>query len=166
MLTRRWWPAAVGVLIVVGALLLWWLWPSPAAPAPRARQYLPYSACLLTDATGISSPEAAPVWAGMQDASLATHIKVTYLSVVGPATEANAAPYLAGLVQKQCQVIVVVGAAQTAAAGASAANFPKIRFVVVGGSATAPNVTAVAASSAATTRADINTTLTKAAPTP
>ncbi|MGH3190248.1 MAG: hypothetical protein ACRDPY_35980 [Streptosporangiaceae bacterium] len=42
------------------------------APAPSARQYLGFDACLLTGSRGLTGPQAAQAWAGMQDASLAT----------------------------------------------------------------------------------------------
>jgi hypothetical protein len=52
---------------------------------------------------------AAPVWAGMQDASLATHAKVQYLQVTGEATVGNALPYLATLVQRRYAVVFGAG---------------------------------------------------------
>src|ERR1700761_9200785 len=85
---RRWWWAGVAAVVVVAGLVPWLVWPS--TPAPRARVYKAFTACLLTDSRGIAGPQAAPVWAGMQKASLATHVKVEYLAVVGPDTVDNA----------------------------------------------------------------------------
>src|SRR5947207_16029154 len=98
--------------MVAGA---WWLSSRNAEP-PRARQYLAFTACLLTGADGIAGADAAPVWAGMQDASAQTRAKVEYLSVSEPATKENAEPFLASLVSRQCDVVLVVGSAQVAAA--------------------------------------------------
>jgi basic membrane lipoprotein Med (substrate-binding protein (PBP1-ABC) superfamily) len=58
-------------------------------------------------------------------------------------TQANAAAYLAGLVQRHCDVIVAVGPAQLAAASATAGRVSTTRFLLVGGapSASRPNVT-------------------------
>jgi len=111
------------------------------AGAAAARPYLNYTACLLTDAQGLAGPTASRAWAGLQDASLATHARVQYLPVAGEPTVGNAMPYLASLLQRQCAVVVAVGPAQVAAVDAEAAKYPGIRFATVGGSASAVNVT-------------------------
>lgn len=110
-------------------------------PQPRARLYLAFTACLLTDAHGLTGPQAAPVWAGMQDASLATHAKVEYLPVMSGPTAADAAPFLASLAARQCRVIVAAGPAPAAAVAASARRYPAIRFAVAGAHATGRNIT-------------------------
>ncbi len=140
---RRWWVAAAAAAVVLVAVVTWALWPSELEP--RARPYLEYTACLLTDGHGVAGQPAAQVWAGMQDASLATHAKVQYLPVVGEETAANASPYLASLVQRQCRVVVAVGPAQVAAVVADAPKYPGVRFAVVGGGASGGNVTSVSA---------------------
>ncbi len=140
---RRWWVWAGAAVVVLGALVAWLVWPAPPEPPPRARQYLEFTACLLTDAQGLAGPVAAPVWAGMQDASLATHAKVQYLTVSGDATVGNALPYLSSLVQRRCAVVLVVGPAQVEAVRVDASRYPQVRFVVVGGSGTGTNVTPV-----------------------
>src|SRR5947207_14130382 len=112
---RRWWVWA-GVAVVVLAVVVGWLvWPDSKEPPPRARPYLNYTACLLTDAQGLAGPTASRAWAGLQDASLATHARVQYLPVAGEPTVGNAMPYLASLLQRQCAVVVAVGPAQVAA---------------------------------------------------
>jgi len=133
--------AIAGCAVVAG--LLTWAFSGSNGPAPRARQYLAFTACLLTDSSGLAGAQAAQAWAGMQSASLATHAKVEYLPVSGGSTEANAQPYLASLVERQCGVVVAVGAAQVAAVAADAGRFASVRFAVVGGHATGGNVTAV-----------------------
>jgi basic membrane lipoprotein Med (substrate-binding protein (PBP1-ABC) superfamily) len=111
--------------------------------------YGSFTACLLTDDRGVGGTAAAPVWAGMQDASLATRAKVQYLAVVGAATRDNARAYLSGLEQRHCDVIVAVGGAQVDAVYADAPRVPAQRFVVVGGGAgAASNVTVVTATGA------------------
>src|SRR5437899_2178701 len=72
------------------------------------------------------------VWAGMEDASLATHGKVTYLQVAGPATVANAVPYANSLLQRHCDMVIGVGAPQAGAVAQVAQHAPKTRFVVMG----------------------------------
>jgi hypothetical protein len=136
-----WIGAAVGV--VLGALVVWLVWPEKRPEPPRARPYLDYTACLLTDAQGVAGAAAAPVWAGMQDASLATHAKVQFLQVTGEATVGNALPYLATLVQRRCAVVFAVGPAQVAAVAADAAKHPAVQFVVAGGSSPASNVAVI-----------------------
>ena len=103
---------------------------SQPASAPRARAYTNYRACLLTGVRGIADPIAAPAWAGMQSASLATHAKVSYLAVSGAQTEANAATYVGTLVVQQCDVIIAAGAAEQAAVIADAGQFRSVRFAV------------------------------------
>jgi hypothetical protein len=146
--------------LVVG--LVWLLWPSPQPVALRARQYLAFDACLLTDSNGLAGAQAAPVWAGMQDASLATRAKVSYLSVYGPDRPDNVVPFLAGLIQRHCDLIVAVGPSQVSAVVADAPTFSQSRFVVVGGDASGPNVTAVTDSAPELVRARMKALVTSA----
>jgi basic membrane lipoprotein Med (substrate-binding protein (PBP1-ABC) superfamily) len=105
--------------------------------------YKDFDACLLTGTGGIrAGSPAAPVWKGMQDASAETLVRVSYLEVIGEQTKQNALPFLNSLVQRQCDVVLAVGAAQVDAAEAEAKHHPEVRFVVVGGEAVAANVTA------------------------
>jgi hypothetical protein len=145
VVVRRWWVWGAAVLVVLAGVLAWVLWPS-GAPVPRARPYLAFTACLLTDGQGVTGPRAAPVWAGMQDASLSTHAKVQFLQVTGEGTVANAQPYVASLVQRKCAVVVAVGTAQVGAVLADAPKYPGVRFVVLGPAGDVPGVTSVDAS--------------------
>ncbi|MEU4551512.1 hypothetical protein [Micromonospora violae] len=134
----RWWPlAAVGLIVLVVAG--WALWPE-AEPEPRQREYRAETACLLTGAAGVAAPEARPVWTGMQDASLATQVKVQFLEVDGPQTGENAETFLASLVQSRCGVILAVGEAPVRAVGPTAARFPAAKFVAFGVATPGPNV--------------------------
>jgi basic membrane lipoprotein Med (substrate-binding protein (PBP1-ABC) superfamily) len=121
----------------------------PAAPASRARAYASVKACLLTGAQGVAGSPATQVWAGMQDASLQTHAQVSYLAVSGPATKANALPFLWSLLVEHCNVVIASGSAEQAAALADAAKFPAVRFVMAGLAGDGPvggsNVSAVSA---------------------
>ncbi|MFJ8580373.1 hypothetical protein [Micromonospora sp. NPDC093277] len=99
---------------------------------PRARQYGSFTSCLLTDQDGIGGVVAAPVWSGMQDASLATLTKIQYLSVIGAQTTDNAGTFVASLVQSQCDLVILAGEVPVSAAGASSGRFPEQRFVAVG----------------------------------
>jgi hypothetical protein len=135
--------AVVAVCALTAILLVVLLPGSGPAPATRARQYVSFTACLLTDARGLAAPQAAQAWAGLEAASQATLAKAEYLPVLGAQTTASALPYLASLVQRRCGVVVAVGAAPVSAVAADAGRFAKIQFAVVGGRATAPNVTVV-----------------------
>jgi hypothetical protein len=115
-------------------------------PAPRARQYLAWTACLLTDAHGLNGQPAAAVWAGMQEASLATRAQMEYLPVVTGPTVADAVPFLNSLAARQCKVIIGAGPAPAGAVAAGARRYPAIRFAVVGGKAAGRNVTDLAGS--------------------
>jgi hypothetical protein len=114
--------------------------------------YSSFQACLVTGARGISDPAAAPVWAGMEDASLRTRAMVSYLAVTGPSTTGNALTFVNSLVLRHCDVIVASGTAQLAAAQADAPRFSRIRFVLAGGRVgpvAGGNVTVVPAGTAA-----------------
>ncbi|MET9261291.1 hypothetical protein [Amycolatopsis sp. NPDC004079] len=144
---RRWVVAAAAGIVVAGAVAAAVWWPSgddSGLPPARARVYADFSACLLTGGQGLASPGAGAVWAGLQDASGDTRIKVSYLAASGPATEANYLPYLNSLAQRRCDVILTAGEPGTSAALAQAAAHPAIRFVAVGGTGReGPNVSAV-----------------------
>ena len=157
---RRWWVWAGVSAVVLAIGIAWLVWPDKPAPAPRARPYLAYTACLLTDGQGLAGKTAAPVWAGMQDVSLATHVKVQYLQVTGEETVGNALPYLASLLQRQCAVVFAVGPAQVAAVAADAPRYPQVRFVVVDGSGSGGNVTTVNGLSGTPLRDRVNALLT------
>jgi hypothetical protein len=124
----RWLLAAgAAVVVAVAAIATWALWPRPAA-VTQARQYLDVSACLLTDPAGITAgTPAAPVWAAMQSASLASHVMVTYLADTGPA---DVRPMLNTLIQRQCGVIIATGPASAGVLAAGKAN-PHQRFLLV-----------------------------------
>lgn len=148
----RWWWAIPAGLVLAG-LVTWLVWPSE--PAPRARVYRNVDACLLTDGHGLSGGQAAAVWAGMQDASGDTRIRVSYLAVQGEDTVSNALPYLAGLLQRGCDVVLAAGPAEVSAVAADARKYPKVRFVVVGGTVAAANVTDLGETQASAVRAQV-----------
>jgi hypothetical protein len=129
--------AAVAAAAVAVTLLL------SRAPQPRARQYLAFTACLLTGPAGLADALTAQAWAGLQQASLATRAKVQYLPVESGTTPAAAGPYLASLTTRHCRVVVAVGSAQAGAVAAAAHRYPSVRFAVIGGTAAGPNVTVV-----------------------
>jgi basic membrane lipoprotein Med (substrate-binding protein (PBP1-ABC) superfamily) len=141
---RRWWLVAAATVVVLAGLAAWIWWPRPAPP--RARQYLAFTACLLTDGQGLAGSPAHATWSGMQDASLATRAKVEYLAVPGHAGQADALPYVTSLVQRRCDVVLAVGTAQVTAVTAVAPRYPHTHFVTIGGNAVAvgnvSNVTA------------------------
>jgi hypothetical protein len=158
---RRWWLWTAAAVVVIVGLSVWVFWPS-SAPPPRARPYLEFTACLLTDGQGLAGAQAAAVWSGMQDASLSTHAKVQYLQAVGPDTKENAAPYLASLVQRKCAVVVAVGQAQVDAVAADATKYPAVRFVVVGVPGSGSNVTSIDSSVPSDVRSRVAKTITDA----
>jgi hypothetical protein len=155
---RYWWllVSALAGAAGLGVFLALWLGDGGQyVPPVRARVYSAFSACLLTGPRGLADPQAMPVWAGLQDASLATRAKVTYLTVAGPATVGNAVPYLGSLVARHCDVIVAVGTTQTAAVRADSGRFRGVRFVEIGSAMARPNVTVVPARPAAAVRSRV-----------
>ncbi|WP_344083678.1 hypothetical protein [Luedemannella helvata] len=142
-------------------MLTWALWPDPE---PRQREYLDATACLLTDERGIAGEQARPVWAAMQDASVSSLVKVQFLEVMGPQTADNARTFVASLAGGKCGVVIAVGKPQIDAVTAAAKTYPNVRFVTVGGSATAANVTAVDDADAGALRAEITKQVTALVP--
>jgi basic membrane lipoprotein Med (substrate-binding protein (PBP1-ABC) superfamily) len=118
----------------------------PPIPDPRARAYADIDACLLTGDKGVTAgTTAATVWQGMQDASLKTHARVSYAQVTGEQSPGNARPFLNGLLQRSCDVVLAVGAPEATAAEETAPTYRKVDFVVVGGEHTGANLSTVAA---------------------
>jgi basic membrane lipoprotein Med (substrate-binding protein (PBP1-ABC) superfamily) len=136
--------AGVAVGLVVSGARLPWSSGGRVLPPVRARVYENVDACLLTGARGLADPSAAQVWAGMEDASRATTARVSYLAVTGPATEAEAAPFVGSLLVRGCRVIVSSGPAEQAALLADAGRYPSTRFVVTSPATGPANVTALA----------------------
>jgi hypothetical protein len=166
-LRRYRWPVLAGAVVLVG-LVVFLGWPSGRQlPPPRARVYTDFSACLLTDAGGVSGAAAAPVWAGMQAASVKTSGKVSYLAVSGPDTQANAVFFVNTLVQRRCDLILAVGPTEVAAVRTQARTFGAVQFVVVERTAaaggTSANVSTVEASSDTTVSSAIEALVTRAA---
>ncbi|MBI3687532.1 MAG: BMP family ABC transporter substrate-binding protein [Actinobacteria bacterium] len=135
---------AGGAIAVAAVGVGWLLWPSPSGrtlPPARARVYTEFSACLLSDSSGVSGKAAAPVWAGMQEASATTAGKVSFLAVAGPESESNARLYLNALVARRCDLILAAGTAEVAAVRARAPALGSTTFVVVGTGSSAGNLT-------------------------
>lgn len=148
ILRRRWWVTGGAAVVVAAVVVAVVLWPSGdrkglPLPAPRARTYTAFDACLLTDAQGLAGEQAAQVWAGMQKASSATHAKVSYLAVTGPDTTADASIFINTLIVRNCDLMLAVGANEVQAALSAAHAHPDRHFVVVGAGSTAANVAAV-----------------------
>lgn len=138
---------AVGALTATAFLLFGNGDDRPPIPDSRARHYRDVDACLLTDDKGITlGTTAARVWQGMQDASLRTHARVSYVPVTGEQSVGNTRPFLNSLLQRSCDVVLATGPAQVSAAQEAAPRHRKVGFVLVGGrGAGGANVTVVAA---------------------
>jgi hypothetical protein len=139
---QRWLAGAAAALIVAIALTVA-LWPDERPEPSREREYLQFTACLLTPQDGVRDPAAVPVWAAMQDASLQTRAKVQYLEVTGEQTADNAVTFLNSLAQGGCDLVFAAGDLPVQAVALGAKTFPGKRFVTVGGSAPEPNVSRV-----------------------
>ncbi|MFI7501159.1 hypothetical protein ACIBVL_22165 [Streptomyces sp. NPDC049687] len=136
---------AVAAALLVTAVLLFSHDDRPPIPATRARAYTDVDACLLTGERGITAGStAAAVWQGMQDASLKTHARVSYEPVTGEQSTGNARPFLNGLLQRSCDVVLAVGEPEVAAAEETAGRYEKVDFVLVGAARAGANVSRVA----------------------
>ncbi|MFE7753370.1 BMP family ABC transporter substrate-binding protein [Streptomyces sp. NPDC057428] len=129
----------------------------PPIPDSRARPYTETDVCLLTGESGITAGTGgAVVWQGMRDASAETHARVSYTPVTGEQTVGSATPFLNGMLQRSCEVVLASGEEEVAAARLAAPEHPKVRFVLVGGTAVADdggNVASVRADRAAVAHA-------------
>jgi hypothetical protein len=150
----------VVVLAAVAAASAWMLRPDEVDP--RARVYTDATACLLTPADGVNGTAAAPVWAGMQQASQATDGKVQFLEVEGPQTGTQAGTFLATLVNGDCDLVLTVGPAPNAALTASARSYPKMSFVMIGTGKEADNVSVVPPGAPDVVRAQVSERVTAA----
>lgn len=125
-----------GVLLAVCALVAVWVFggedEAAGPPDARARQYRDVDACLLTGEDGIKAGTPAAVWQGMEAASGDTRARVTHVPVMGAQTAANALPHLNGLIQRDCEIVLATGQAQTETVRKAAGSHPRTRFVVVG----------------------------------
>ncbi|WP_211588759.1 BMP family ABC transporter substrate-binding protein, partial [Allorhizocola rhizosphaerae] len=147
---ERWSWIGIAALGVVLAVVAWFAYPGPQpAEQPRAREYRDYDVCLLTGDQGMAEPETKQVWDGLQQVSLQTKVRVSFLEVSGEQTEARAAQFVATQVQQRCGIIVAVGRHQVAAATAAAARYPDVRFVAINGTAAGPNLFNVSAGDSA-----------------
>jgi hypothetical protein len=120
-----------------------------SAPPARARSYTDFQACLLTGERGLADPVAAPLWAGMEQASLVTHAKVSYLAAAGPQTMDNALSFLGSLLVRHCGLVLAAGQAERDAVAERARQYPSVKFAVVGGVPAAPNMTVLSGSATA-----------------
>ncbi|TWG03624.1 hypothetical protein FHX80_112058 [Streptomyces brevispora] len=128
--------AGAGAVLVVCAVVSAWLFgggdEAASPPDARARQYRDFDACLLTGEDGIAAGTPAAVWQGMQRASGDKRIRVTHVPVMGEQSAVNALPHLNGLIQRDCEVVLATGPAQTETVRKAASGHPRVRFVVVG----------------------------------
>ena len=139
------WSAVFAAMVALAGGIVWAVWPSGRQvynPPAHTRQYIAFTACLLTGPAGLADPQARAVWSGMEAASAATNAQVSYVSVpVGQAdTVGVATPLANSLVEQRCGVIVAVGATEVAAVQTVAAQHAAIGFVLVGGGSPASNV--------------------------
>ncbi|EWM19224.1 BMP family ABC transporter substrate-binding protein [Kutzneria sp. 744] len=141
MRRNRWLLIAAVVVATAGVgVALWLSFSDRELPPSRAVVYQDFQACLLTGPSGLASPAAQPVWAGLQDVSTQTRIKVSYLAMAEPNTAASDSPYVATLLQRRCNVVVTIDQAAATAANQVASQHPNVRFLVPEGSSTSTNV--------------------------
>lgn len=155
---------AATLVVGVAATAAGLLWPTEPSQSPdRERHYKTTTACLLTDDKGLNGDVAKAAWAGMQDASLATLIKVQHLAVNGPQTAANGLTYFNTLGVRKCTVIIAVGDAPVAAMADGYPQFPHTRHVAIGGDTRGRPLTTVDTSSPATIQSQVREIVAQAA---
>lgn len=141
---KRFWWAASAVSAGLAVVLAVVLWPTSSAgrylPPARARLFAAWRACLVTGPAGLSDPQAASVWQGMEQASAKTSAKVSYQSVVGDDTVGNAGAFVSAAAGEQCGLVIVVGGPQVQSVAVVALRFPRTRFALVGGGSAGANI--------------------------
>ncbi|GAA0734437.1 hypothetical protein Drose_34915 [Dactylosporangium roseum] len=155
--------AGSAMLTVLAVLATWLLWPQdPPPPAPRERQYKATTACLLTDDQDLAAEPARTVWAGMQDASVQTLVKVQHLAISGPQTTANGLTYYNTLGMQRCTVIIAAGPVPVAAMTEGITAFPDIKHYAVGGNTDGKPVTTIDTTTADTIKTGARAAVTAA----
>jgi hypothetical protein len=134
--------------LVIAAVVTWIAWPDQKPPPPRERQYKATTACLLTDDHDLNGDLAKAAWAGMQEASVASLIKVQHLAITGPQTAANGLTYYNTLGVQHCTVIIAAGDVPVAAMTRGIGSFPQIKNVAVGGEPHGKEITTIDSTSA------------------
>jgi hypothetical protein len=134
-----------GIIAAATGTSLWPFGHQQSVAVPQARHYLDTTACLLTDSRGIApGTPGAPVWKAMQNASLATHVMVSYLPDTG---RSDAAVMLSTLMERQCGVIITTGTPAAKVIKAAKAdrqqNFVLVAASVPASPAGTPNTTIV-----------------------
>jgi hypothetical protein len=127
---------AAGAVLVGAGWAIWSALDRPQLLPGQTRPYSALSACLLTDARGVASRDAAAVWSGMQAAASDTNANITNTQVPSAATAPQVDVAVNSLVAEHCSVVVAVGQEQVAAVALRATAFPAERFVAVGGRTT------------------------------
>lgn len=105
--------------------------PAHISPEVRSAPYTAYSACLLTESTGLRDSTAAATWDGMQAAARQTHAQISYLPMQGPATTANAGIYINTLALRGCSLVLAAGSVPASGAQGRAAAWPRLPLVAV-----------------------------------
>lgn len=152
--TLRWWRAldgswrvvivgSIALLVAAGVMVGLLGGSGGGGAAPRVRQYLAFTACLLTGPDGVADSLAATAWRGLEQASLRTRAQVQYLPVMSGTTAGAAAPVLESLIVRHCGLVIAAGAAQVAAVEQAAQRYRSVRFAVLGRGAAGPNVAVV-----------------------
>jgi hypothetical protein len=136
-LSRRTLAVLAGALVAAAALISFLLWPAKAGavriqpPATRAHSYSAYTACLLTGPKGLTDPAAAPVWTALREASTTTEAQISYLTMLGADTTANAEIYINTLALRGCSAILAAGAIPADGALKAAASWPGHRIIAI-----------------------------------
>jgi len=96
-------------------------------PPLRRRRGPPYrdeTACLLTDEHGITGAQAVPIWAGLQEGSLASLVKV-HTGDHRQADRRQCRAVRGDLAQGGCDMVFAAGDVALAALDRSASTFPR-----------------------------------------
>lgn len=155
--------AATATAALIGGVT-WLAWPSSDSTPPiRERQYKATTACLLTDDHGLESEPARTAWAGMQEASTQSLIKVQHLAITGPQDVANGLTYYNTLGIQRCTIILAAGDVPVAVMVEGSARFPDIQQVTIGGDPGNSSLTKLDVSTPDTLRGRVREIVTKAA---
>jgi basic membrane lipoprotein Med (substrate-binding protein (PBP1-ABC) superfamily) len=163
-LTQRRWLIAVTAVTVVAILTIGLTLllndHGRRIPPARTRTTIAFTACLLTDAHGVTGTTAAPAWQGILKAQAATNMKAQSLQVTEKGRVAEAVIGVNTLAQRSCNLVIATGELQTAAVWQQATTFRRQHFLVITTTPhrTARNVAVVPSDDAATIITKVATT--------
>jgi hypothetical protein len=134
------WGGGVGAVVLIAVVLTWLLWPEDERRTPRAEQFRDVDVCVLVGQAGITAEPTASAWSALREVAAEAEVRLSYLTVAGPQTQAQAQLFVPTLVQQGCDVIVGSGQIPAAAVRELSGTYPDLALLTVESDADAAGV--------------------------